>query len=76
MKPLLFCLTALTVATLSSVSAAYSQAGLPVPRYGNCPTRTSTQGGSCVPSQNTIVYWNNHGSCPVGWTSSKGYCVR
>ena len=76
MKPLFFAFTALTVAVLVNISAAYSQTSVPVPNFGNCPTGTSTQGNSCVPDNNRQVYYNGGGSCPVGWTSSKGYCVR
>lgn len=70
MKYVLFALAALTV---GQVALAQS---IPVPRYGSCPTGTSTQGGSCVPAGGTQVYYNNGGSCPLGWTRSKGYCVR
>ena len=50
--------------------------GLPVMKYGQCPTGTYSSGGSCVPQGGTQVYWNGGSPCPVGWTSSKGYCVR
>jgi hypothetical protein len=51
-------------------------ANTPVPRYGQCPTHTNTQGGSCFPNPGYTVYWNNGGQCGVGWTSSKGYYFR
>jgi hypothetical protein len=50
--------------------------GLPVAKYGQCPTGTSTQGGSCVPNGNNQAYWNNNQQCPLGFTKSQGYCVK
>lgn len=70
MKPVLFCL-----ASLLTAQASLAQS-MPVPRYGQCPTGTSSQGQSCVPRGGTQVYWQGGGPCPLGWTSSKGYCVR
>ena len=67
-------------ATLLSISLFFAPValaqGVPVPKYGQCPTHTSTQGGSCVPNPGYIVWWNNNQQCPVGVTKSKGYCVR
>ena len=54
---------------------AFAQS-LPVAKYGQCPTGTYSSSGSCVPQGGTQVYWNGGSPCPVGWTSSKGYCVR
>ena len=65
----------LLASLLLAAPAAFAQ-GTPVPRYGQCPTHTSTQGGSCVPNPGYTVYWNNNQQCPVGVTKSKGYCVR
>jgi hypothetical protein len=70
MKYVLFALLSLSVAQASLAQS------VPVPRYGSCPTGTSTQGGSCVPQGRTQVYYQGGGPCPLGWTSSKGYCVR
>ena len=50
--------------------------GLPVMKHGQCPTGTYSSSGSCVPQGGTQVYWNGGSPCPVGWTSSQGYCVR
>ena len=70
MKYVLFALASLAI---GQVALAQS---LPVPRFGSCPTGTSSQGGSCVPRGGVQVYYQGGGSCPLGWTSSKGYCVR
>ena len=70
MKPFLFCLASVLA---SQVVLAQS---LPVPKIGSCPTGTYTSNGSCGPQGGTQVYYNGGGSCPAGWTSSKGYCVR
>jgi hypothetical protein len=59
-----------------SVSQAALAQSVPVPRVGSCPTGTYSSGGSCVPTGGTQVYYNGGGSCPLGWTSSKDYCVR
>jgi len=52
-------------------------ASTPVPRFGSCPSHTSTQGGSCVPNPGYTVYLNSNprSGCPLGWTSSGNYCV-
>jgi hypothetical protein len=63
------------LASLLLAAPALAQ-GTPVPKYGQCPTHTSTQGGSCVPNPGYTVWWNNDQQCPVGVTKSKGYCVR
>ena len=70
MKAFIFCLGSVLVA-----QATLAQS-VPVPRVGSCPTGTVTSGGSCVPAGGTQVYYNGGGPCPLGWTSSKGYCVR
>jgi hypothetical protein len=70
MKYVLFALFSFGVA---QVALAQS---IPVLRQGQCPTGTYASGNSCVPQGDTQVYWNGGGSCPLGWTSSKGYCVR
>ena len=71
MKSVLFCSLSLFVA---QVALAQS---VPVPRYGSCPTGTSSQGGACVPRGNTQVFVNGDGPCPSGWTrSARYYCVR
>ena len=70
MKTTLFALIALAI---GQVALAQS---IPVIKYGQCPTGTYSSSGSCVPQGGTQVYWNGGRSCPVGWTSSKGYCVR
>lgn len=70
MKYVLFALLSLGVA---QVTLAQS---VPVEKQGQCPTGTYTSGNSCVPQGGTQVYYNGGGSCPLGWTSSKGYCVR
>lgn len=67
-------------ATLLSISLFFAPValaqGVPVPKYEQCPTHTSTQGGSCVPNSGYSIYWNDGRQCPVGWWSSKGYCWR
>jgi len=65
----------LLASLLLAAPAALAQ-GTPVPKYGSCPTHTSTQGGSCLPNPGYTVWWNNNDPCPVGVTRSKGYCVR
>jgi hypothetical protein len=71
MKYVLFALLSLSVA-----QAALAQS-VPVPRFGSCPTGTSSQGGSCVPQGRTQVFVNGDGPCPLGWTrSARFYCVR
>jgi hypothetical protein len=71
MKVTIFALVALAV---GQVALAQS---VPVVKVGrSCPTGTYSSGNSCVPSGDTQVYYNGGGSCPLGWTSSKGYCVR
>jgi len=71
---------ACTMKTILILAMAFGSAALaqstPVYRQGQCPTGTYTSGSSCVPVGGTQVYWNGGGSCPLGWTSSKGYCVR
>jgi hypothetical protein len=70
MKVFIFCLTAVC---LGQVALAQST---PVFRQGQCPTGTVTSGNACVPVGNTQVYYSGGGPCPLGWTSSKNYCVR
>lgn len=70
MKATVFALFALCI---GQVALAQS---VPVMKVGQCPTGTASQGGSCVPVGNTQVYYNNGDQCPLGWTRSKGYCVR
>ena len=70
MKPFLFCLASVCVG-----SAVLAQ-GTPVPKVGQCPTGTFTSGDVCVPTGDTQVFYNGGRSCPLGWTSSKQYCVR
>ena len=70
MKTTIFALIALSIGQVALAQ------NLPVAKYGQCPTGTYSSGGSCVPQGGSQVYWNGGGPCPVGWTSSKGYCVR
>jgi hypothetical protein len=71
MKVFFFCLSSILVA-----QATLAQ-GTPVQRVGPCPTGTSTSGDICVPRGDTQVFFNGgRGSCPLGWTKSKNYCVR
>ena len=60
-----------TLSLLASLLLAAPTAlaqGTPVPKYGQCPTHTSTQGGSCLPNPGYKVWWNNNDPCPVGVT--------
>ena len=70
MKTFILCLGAVLAG-----NAVLAQS-VPVYRYGQCPTSTYASGNSCVPVNNSQVYWNGGGFCPQGWTSSKGYCYR
>jgi hypothetical protein len=71
MKYVLFCSASLLLAQVVLAQ------GTPVPRYGNCPTGTDSQGGACVPRGNRQVFVNGDGPCPAGWTrSARVYCVR
>ena len=70
MKAFFFCLSTLVIG-----QAVLAQ-GVPVVKFGSCPTGTSSQGGSCVPNGNNQVYWNNNQQCPLGFTKSQGYCVK
>jgi hypothetical protein len=70
MRYVVFCSLSLLVGQLALAQSA------PAPRIGTCPTGTSTQGSSCVPRGGTQVYYNGGSPCPLGWVSSKGYCVK
>ena len=70
MKPFLFCLGSVLAAQVALAQ------GTPVQRFGQCPTGTYTSGDVCVPTGDNQVFYNGGGSCPLGWTSSKNYCVR
>lgn len=70
MKTIILC-----AATLLLGQAAMAQ-NTPVYRQGQCPTGTYTSGSSCVPVENTKVYYNGGAPCPLGWTSSQDYCIK
>ena len=70
MKAVIFCSISLLLGQLALAQS------VPVLRQGQCPSGTYTSGNSCVPVGDTQVYYNGGGSCPLGWTSSKNYCVR
>ena len=70
MKAAIFCLSSIAIAQVVLAQ------GTPVQRVGQCPTGTSTSGDVCVPRGDAQVFYNGGGSCPLGWTSSKNYCVR
>ena len=70
MKPFFFCLA--SVLTAQVVLAQ----GTPIQKVGQCPSRTYSSGDVCVPTGDTQVFFNGGGSCPLGWTRSKNYCIR
>lgn len=71
MKTTIFALLSLCI---GQVALAQS---VPVLRQGQCPTGTVTSGNSCIPVGGTQqVFYNGGGPCPLGFVSSKLYCVK